>query len=265
MNLNDVFDFVVVGAGIAGASVGYRLSEASSVMVLERESQPGYHSTGRSAAMFVETYGPAQVKALTRASRQFFEHPPEGFTEHSILTPRGALLVANLEQGELLRETFAEMVKNLPRTKLLSPEEAVERVPALRADRLAGAIVGGGDSRDMDVNALHQGFLIGMKTRGGALRVNAELESAQRIDGVWHLGLSDRSVVLARNLVNAAGAWADHVAALCGVPPIGLQPRRRTAFTFAGPQEHDFANWPAVVGLDERFYFKPDAGHLQTT
>ena len=116
MTADTLYDFAVVGAGIAGASVAYRLSATASVAVLERESQPGYHSTGRSAAMFMETYGTTQIKALTRASRDFYEHPPEGFCEHPLLAPRGVLYIATPEQKDLLQEVFdyEKQVTSLP-------------------------------------------------------------------------------------------------------------------------------------------------------
>lgn len=255
------YDYAIVGAGIAGASVAYRMAETASVVVLEREPQPGYHSTGRSAAMFMETYGTPHIRALTRASREFYEHPPAGFADHPLLGPRGVLYIATLGQEDLLQQTYAEFRDQSGQVALVSAAEAAARVPCLRSELLCGAIAEP-EARDIDVHALHQGFLRGMRQRGATLRANAELAGARHDADGWTLQLTDGQTLRARALVNAAGAWADQVAGLCGAAPIGLQPRRRTAFTFAGPEGMDFADWPAVVGVDESFYFKPDAGQL---
>ncbi len=261
MTADPIYDYAVIGAGIAGASVAYRLSAAASVAVLEREAQPGYHSTGRSAAMFMETYGTPQVQALTRASRAFYEHPPQGFTDYPLLSPRGVLYIATPDQQDLLRQVYDDFRSQSPNVTLIDAGQAVARVPCLRADQLCGAIEEP-DARDIDVHALHQGFLRGMTRQGAVLRNNAELASAVFEAGVWTLTLTHGATLRARVLVNAAGAWADHAAALCGARPVGLQPCRRTAFTFAGPDDVDFSHWPAVVGVDESYYFKPDAGQL---
>ena len=124
MNPDLISDYAVIGAGIAGASVAYRLSAHASVIVLEREAQPGYHSTGRSAAMFMETYGTPQIQALTRASRAFYENPPEGFTEHPLLHPRGVLYVATAEQRDLLQQTYDEFRRHSDNVRLIEPQAA---------------------------------------------------------------------------------------------------------------------------------------------
>ncbi|WP_339440505.1 FAD-dependent oxidoreductase [Pseudomonas proteolytica] len=261
MQDSDCFDFAIIGGGIAGASLAYRLAGEASVVVLERESQPGYHATGRSAAMFMEAYGTAQIQALTRASRAFYEQPPAGFTEHALLEPRGCLYVASHEQQALLHKTFDSHQASAANVALIDREQALALVPCLRPEVIAGAMLET-EARDLDVHALHQGFLRAMRRAGGVLQCDAQLSSATRQGRHWLLTLADGRQLHARNLVNAAGAWADEVAQQCGVAPIGLQPCRRTAFTFDGPEGLDFANWPAVIGIDESFYFKPDAGQL---
>jgi D-arginine dehydrogenase len=256
-----VFDYAIIGAGIAGASVAYQLADHGSVVLLERESQPGYHSTGRSAAMFMETYGTPTIRALTRASRAFYEAPPEGFSDHPLLTPRGVLYIARDDQHELLASTFEELSSAAPNIERLEASEALAMVPVIKAEGLIGAIYEK-QAQDIDVHALHQGYLRGMRAKGGTLQNNSELVAASRADGVWSLSFADGRVVQARHVVNAAGAWADVVAACCGAQPVGIEPRRRSAFTFPAPEGVQSHDWPAVVGIDESFYFKPDAGQL---
>ncbi|MGB3275850.1 MAG: FAD-dependent oxidoreductase [Castellaniella sp.] len=261
---DSVFDFAVIGAGMAGASVAYRLAgEGASVVVLERESQPGYHSTGRSAAMFMESYGTEQIRALTRAGRAFFEQPPEGFCAHPLLHPRGVLYIGTAGQESLLEDALAMYRSDGLRADMIDAAHAKALVPCLEAERMIGA-VHDQDSMDIDVAELHQGFLRGMTRLGAQLRCKAELTGAVRDtrDGLWALTFGDGTSVLARAVVNAAGAWADPVAALCGAQTLGIEPRRRSAFTFAAPEGEDVGAWPAVIGIDESFYFKPDAGQL---
>jgi D-arginine dehydrogenase len=255
------FDIAIVGAGIAGASLGYRLAGRRSVVLLEREAQPGYHSTGRSAAMVMESYGPPMVRALTRASRTFYEHPPEGFAQQPLLGARGALYVALHEQAHLLESTRVELQSTGCRIEVLDAQQTLAKAPCLRADLVAGALFDA-DAQDIDVSALHQGFLRGLRAAGGELRNGAELRGVRRQGEGWELALADGSTLWARTVVNAAGAWADIVAALFGARPIGLEPRRRSAFTFRAPEGMAVADWPAVVGIDESWYFKPDAGQL---
>jgi len=255
------FDIVIVGAGIAGASLGYRLAGQRRVALLERESQPGYHATGRSAAMFMENYGPPQVRALTRASRAFYVDPPRGFSDHLLLLPRGCLYVASHAQTALLQQARQQSHIDADGFAMLGRDETLALVPALRDDAVAGAIYER-HAADIDVHELHNGFLSGMRRAGGRLLCDAELVAAARDGEGWQLTLADGRTLYARRLVNAAGAWADQIAEICGVPAIGLQPCRRTVFNFSAPPGMDFDDWPTVVGIDESFYFKPDAGQL---
>jgi len=255
------FDVAIVGAGIAGASLAWQLAGERSVLLLERESQPGYHATGRSAAMFMESYGPPAVRALTRASRTFYEAPPDGFTLAALLAPRGVLYLATHGQEALLdamQRTLAASGSVLDR---VDADAALARVACLRPEVVHGALYEHG-AQDIDVNALHQGFLRGMRARGGELRTGADVIAAQRSNDRWTLRLADGEAVQARTVVDAAGAWADDVAAVFGAAPIGLVPHRRSAFTFKAPEGCDVSDWPAVVGADESYYFKPDAGRL---
>jgi D-arginine dehydrogenase len=253
-------DYLIVGAGIAGASIAYWLAPHAKVCMLERESQPGYHSTGRSAALFMESYGPPQVRALTCASRAFLDHPPPGFTDYPILSPRGALMVAAHGQDALLDEHDAIVRSVSPLAQRLDAAEACALVPALRREMVLGAVYEP-DAADIDVHALHQGFLRGMRAAGGTLACHAEVTAIRRDEDRWHVTASGIAYE-ARVLVNAAGAWCDVIAALAGVPPIGLVPKRRSAFTFAPPDGCDVSRWPMFIGVDESYYVKPDAGVL---
>ncbi|RZI74494.1 MAG: FAD-binding oxidoreductase [Variovorax sp.] len=255
------FDVIILGAGIAGASLAFRLAEHRSVLLLERESQPGYHATGRSAAMFMETYGPPGVRALTRASRAFYEQPPAGFTSKPIMTPRGVLYLASPGQEAELQATHRELGPACPDMELLDADATLGRVGVLRPEMVLAALFEPG-AQDIDVHALHQGFLRGFRQREGELRTGVQPQAATRSGACWELQIAEGETVRARSVVNAAGAWADEVAALFGAAPIGLVPHRRSAFTFKGPDGLDASGWPAVVGIDESYYFKPDAGQL---
>jgi len=257
----ETLDFAIIGAGMAGASVAWQLAGQASVLLLERESQPGYHTTGRSAALFMETYGTPQIRALTRASRAFFEQPPPGFCDSPILSPRGVLFVAAPDQLDQLESTWQELHVHSPSLQRLSPAEMLERAPCLRLEALGGGLAESG-AADMDVHGLHQGYLRGLRQRGGTVRTHAEVVALTRADGLWTITLTDGSRVQARTVVNAAGAWADVVGQMAGAAPIGLTPCRRTAFTFPAPDGLDLPRLPAIIAVDESFYIKPDARQL---
>ncbi len=253
-------EVLIVGAGIAGASLAAFLSQTRRVVLLEAESQPGYHSTGRSAAMFMESYGTATIRALTRASRAFFENPPAGFAATPLLAPRGALYVGAPGQRDMLDALEAELRPHTPTLRRLSAAEALARVPVLRPEQVDGALLDP-DAADIDVNALHQGFLRRAKANGARLITDARIASLERRDGIW-IAASAAGEWRAPLIVDAAGAWAEQFAALAGLPGIGLQPKRRAAFLFPPPAGVDAARWPCVCGVDESWYFKPDAGQL---
>lgn len=252
-------DYLIIGAGIAGASTGYFLASHGQTIVLERESQPGYHSTGRSAALYTVAYGTPQVRALTAASRAFYDAPPAGFSEHPLLTPRGELVVDfNGDAAELQRQ-YEQAREHVAQARLLSADEACAMVPALRRDRVHGALFDP-SAADIDTAALHQGYLRGIRQQGGEVHYSREVLSISRQADGWQVECSGQRY-FTRMLINAAGAWCDEIARLAGVPGIGLQPKRRSAFTFSA-EGLDCQAWPALVSLDESFYFKPDAGLL---
>lgn len=253
-------DYLIIGAGIAGASIAYWLAPHASVMLLEREAQPGYHSTGRSAALYMASYGPPQVRALTCASRAFFDHPPAGFTEHPLLTPRGALFIARPDQLDELDAHEAIVRSVTDQVQRLSAEQACVMVPVLRADQVAGAVYEA-DASDIDVHALHQGFLRGARAAGARLLCDAEVMGLSYAEQQWQVATS-QGQLRARVVINAAGAWADVIGQMAGASAIGLVPKRRSAFTFAADSGSDSAAWPMFMSVDESFYVKPDAGLL---
>ncbi len=255
-----IFDFVIIGAGMAGASAGYFLSSEGSVLLLEMEDQPGYHTTGRSAALFTETYGNACIRALTCGGRAFLTEPPDGFTQTPILTPRGALFVGREDQMASLDAAYAAGAENLDTIRRLDAREARELVPVLREDYVAAGVFEA-DAMDMDVNALHQGFLRGARARGAVLRQNARVESLERAGQAWRVRAGGEDIS-AGVVINAAGAWCDQVAGLAGAKAVGLTPKRRTAILFEGPDDQNFADWPMFIDTDEEFYARPESGAL---
>ena len=252
--------YIVIGAGIAGASAGYQLAAAGPVVLLEREDQPGYHATGRSAALFSETYGNRPVRALTVASRPFYEAPPPGFAGAPLLTPRGVLFVGRADQSDALDRLHAEASALVPNLHRLDAAEVRRQVPVLREGYAAGGVLEP-DARDIDVHALHQGFLRGLRAEGGRVVTGAEVRALGRVGGLWEVQTSAGDF-RAPLVVNAAGAWAEAVGNLAGAAPIGLVPKRRTAITFDPPPAISVASWPMLVDADEQFYFKPDAGRI---
>jgi D-arginine dehydrogenase len=253
-------DFIVIGGGIAGASAAHGLAPFGRVVLLERESQPGYHSTGRSAALFMPSYGGPQVRALTLASRAFFESALAGLCPRPVLAPRGAMTVATRAQEAQLDGHWRTLREVSPHSRRLTVAQARTLCSALRPEALIGAVYEP-DALDMDVHEIHQGYLRGLRRAGGSLVCQAQVAALDRGGGLWQVRTADAHYS-APVVLNAAGAWADDVAALAGVAPLGLQPRRRSAFLFAPPTGLDVGRWPLVIGAQEDWYLKPDAGLL---
>ena len=254
------YDFIVIGAGIAGASVAYELARSSRVCLIEGESRPGFHSTSRSAALFAPSYGGREIRAITRASRPFFDRPPPGFCEHPLLSARSCLYIARAEQVGRLDQMVENIRASGGQVTLVDETHARTLVPLLRESHVAKAALDA-EAMDIDVDALQQGFLRGARVAGATIMTNSLVMHAQHQNGVWSIDLGADSVS-APVLINAAGAWADEVAAICGARPVGLQPLRRTAILVDAPNGVDVRHWPAVIDAEEQFYFKPDAGKL---
>jgi D-arginine dehydrogenase len=244
-------DFLIVGGGIAGASAGAWLAREGRALILERESQPGYHTTGRSAALYTEHYGNPPVRALTRASGRFLKEPPARFAEHPILSHRRMLFIARPDQMSRLDAAEEEMRAGGGTPRRLEWSEARSLVPILAPGYGAGALLDP-QAMDIDVHALLQGYLRAFRSAGGALVADAEVIGLERAGGVWHARTRE-AIFAAPVLINAAGAWADAIAGLTGLPPLGIAPLRRSMVTIDAPPGIDVAAWPMFNDVEEQF------------
>lgn len=259
--MEPVYDVIVIGAGIAGASLAAELAQDRSVLLLEREDHPGYHATGRSAAAFIPSYGASNpaLRLLTACSKPFFESPPENFSDVPLLHSRGLMTLFEDDGAQRAREEQASLntllqcgITDLDKAQILA------RIPLLRDNWCRGAWFES-DVADIDVHALHQAHLRVASAVGTDFLERAEVKGIDYRGGLWRLKTS-RGVTAAPRIVNAAGAWADSVAMLAGAKPLGLQPLRRTAVLIRPPDGIDVSEWPLVFDHEGRFYIKPDAG-----
>jgi D-arginine dehydrogenase len=252
-------DVLIVGGGIAGVSAAYEIAAFAKTILLERESQPGYHTTGRSAAVFAPAYGNRLIRALTGASHAFYRERAGGLADHPVLAPRGALFVGRADQLASLQAMYDEIHPEAPDLERMEDQQLRARVPVLRPEYVAGGLYDP-SSLDMDVAAIHQGYLKGFRARGGQVVTDAEVSAIKTAAAPWRVetraGRFEAGV-----LVDAAGAWADQLAEMAGVAPVGLVPKRRTAILFEPSIAPDPA-WPVVIDADEEFYFKPESGLL---
>ncbi|SFJ25605.1 MULTISPECIES: FAD-dependent oxidoreductase [unclassified Phyllobacterium] len=249
-------DVLVIGAGIAGIGVAAALASTHRVTVIEREDQPGYHSTGRSAAIFLPNYGNDVIRGLNKVSAPLFENRDTSLFPQPLLTPRGCLTVADAASIADL-ENFARTSVGV---EIISVDRAVEMVPILNADHIAAACYQA-DAWDIDVNALHQGWLRKAASLGVEIHTRSEVTGAERIGDEWHVQAGGKTFV-AQTIVNASGAWADLTAALFGARPLGLTPLRRSIAVLPAPENHDTRGWPLVDDVNEAWYMKPDGGRM---
>ena len=256
------FDVAVIGGGIAGTSVAAELSKDRRVLLLEMESQPGYHTTGRSAAVYAAVYGPSPIRALTRASRAFFASPSTSHFSTALFRPRPIMMIARQEQAFALDQTIAEVGVMTPVERI--NESAIRKLNPLVKTGYASAAMLDMSGEDIDVAALHQGYLRQFRDFGGDLRCNATVLGLTHTGRDWQIntGVGEFTV---DTIVNAAGAWAEHIGGLAQAESIGLIPKRRTAAIVAAPTElapNTLASLPITIDIEENFYLKPDAGRL---
>ncbi|MDK1373855.1 MULTISPECIES: FAD-binding oxidoreductase [unclassified Sinorhizobium] len=254
------YDVVIIGGGIAGLSLAYFLSQHRSVAVIEREDAFGYHSTGRSAAEFVLRYNAPEVCALAKIAKVFFDRPPQGFTDVPLLKQRGGVMIASADKIARFETVLAEERAFTPEIERVTPDEAISRVPILKPDYLAAAYYDP-NFWDIEVENLLQGYVKGARRNGSEILERHEILSAEHDGAAWIL-TTTAGEISARVVVNAAGAWADPVAALFGVDPIGIVPHRRTAITVDLPDGVDATTLPEINEIDEDFYMKPEGGRL---
>lgn len=250
-------DILIIGAGVAGLGAAYNLAGDADVIVLEACEAPCTQTSGRSAAVYLTTYGPKGVIDLSIQSGPFYRDPPDGFGETPLLTPRGELHLDD-QNGEMLGPKVAA-----GEIEEVSIDEALQMVPILKREGLAMAAFDGA-AEDIDVDLVTGGFLRGMKASGGRLVVNARVESLSRENGVWR-AITPAGDFEAPIVINAAGAWASPVAALAGALPIHLEPRRRSAAIIPAPAGHDVRKWPLFFGAGETWYARPTGGALMVS
>jgi len=244
-----MIDFIVIGGGIAGTSVGARLSHLGHVVVLERESSLAYHASGRSAAMFEENYGAPSTIALNRASRDYHFEANGGVT-----SPRGLMLIGTADNTDKFQTDLVAM-----QLQQISVDDARTMFPILN-----NSVTNVGynmSAWDLDTDLLVQNFAREVRHFGGIVRTSTEVTGISRTQAGWEVTVGDE-VLSAHNLVNAAGAWVDLVAQMAGIAPLGITPLRRSMARIPAPDGHDVSNWPMLFGPGENWYAKPDAGAL---
>jgi len=250
------FDIAIIGAGIAGASLAAEVAAHRSVILIEAEAHPGYHSTGRSAAFWDESYGGPLVQPLTTASGPFLANPPADFHDGPLMHRRGALHIGTGSQRRLAAGMLADFARSGVEIEIADRGMVERIVPGVRTDWTHGLWEPA--CADIDVAALHSAYLRQAKRLGVKLLCNARLETANWQGGQWHVQAGGRHLTTKR-LVNAAGAWADEVADIAGLKALGIQPYRRTIAQL-DIEPGAPADLPLVIALDGSFYFKPDAG-----
>ncbi len=250
--MSAVFDIAIIGAGIAGASLAAELAGTARVLLIEGEAQPGYHATGRSAAFWTESYGGPDIQPLTSASGPWLK-------QHGFLVSRGALTIGCEDRAAALDEFAAGFTALGVRVERLEGASVAALIPGLRPQWTQAALEP--DCCDIDVAALHQHYLRAARRGGGELWCSARLERAERSGGTWHLSLAGGRSASAAVVVNSAGAWADTVARMAGASTLSITPYRRTMAQLRISPEAP-AHLPLVLDINERFYFKPEAGRL---
>jgi D-arginine dehydrogenase len=251
-----IFDVAIIGAGIAGASVAASLDPEMNVVLIEAETQAGYHSTGRSASFWDECYGGPQVQPLTTASGPFLSAPPASFSERGFLSPRGVLYISRDVDSLALAEMTARFKNSGVALRSVSAAEVQAFVPGIKPE-WSHALYGSACA-DIDVASLHGAYLRQARQSGVQLLLGAPVIALRRSDGIWQIETS-AGPVSAKLIVNAGGAWVDEIAKFAGVRPLGITPYRRTISQVrVAPLAS--ADIPLVIDINGAFYFKPETG-----
>ena len=258
-----IYDYLIIGAGISGAAAAYELSTHGTVVVIEAESMPGYHSTGRSAALYTPNYGDPIVRKINQISKSFFENPPVEFCNTPLITPRGLLTVALPGDSEKLTPILEQSAPEA-QIEMLTATEACDLAPLLDPEHVESATFEA-DVADIEVATMHQGFLGAVKRGGGRVICSMRVEDITRKEGAWHVSGNSQTIV-GKTLINAAGAWADQVATMAGANPTNLVAKRRTAIIVDLPQHiAPSTHLPAIDFADCDGYLKPEAGKLMVS
>ena len=263
MESKNNFEVIIVGCGIAGASLAYFLAERglSDLLILEREDQPGYHATGRSAATLVELDPVLSVLQLKTLAAPFLRDPPEGFTDNPLLYPSGIMALFHGDEWSLIEKIAPGMEQAGVKLELLTPSEVMEKVPAVSGGHFDGGVFLPEDGR-LDVHELLWSYIRNAKKKGAELRCGVEVKSIKVDRGKCKGVATDAGELSARWVVNAAGAWTGVIGSLAGAAPIELTPLRRTIITFASPEGLDTEAWPLTANYTHHLYFAPESGGL---
>ncbi len=256
------YDFIIIGGGIAGASIAFELSLFKNILLIEREDAFAYHTTGRSAATYIELLHNQTIVALSRASKGFLSSPPSGFTDIPLLKRCGCIITANITEQQSLESAFEQAIGYGTEAEMISAQEISKRIPFIRTEpQVIFAGIYEPQAQHIDVDGLFQGYIKGIRVRGSHTHTRTSILEIKRSDGYWHVQTSQHSL-RSPVIINAAGAWADSVAEAAGVTPIGYEPKKRTMISFDAPANVDISTWPMMGNISGSFYFIPEAGQL---
>lgn len=258
-------DFIIIGGGIAGASAGFELCKKGRVIIVEKESQAGYHTTGRSSAIFQKSYNKCDplLNILVRTSEDFLRHPPEGFAPQPLLEDRPLIYITRPENQDALDLLQGKLSDIDVRTEFIGNQAAGQLMPVL-APKYQGRVLLEHGAADIDVSALHQGYLRAIKNAGGEIITKAEVIALAKQDDLWQV-TTTKDIYQAKIVINAAGAWVDQIAEMADLSPIHIQPLRRTVIMVALPDSISADGWPLVLDVAEKYYFKPEQGKILMT
>ena len=263
MGAKSDFEAIIIGCGIAGASLAYFLAEQgmTDVLILEREEQPGYHSTGRSAAVLVELDFIPSILQLKILGAGFLRKPPDGFSENPLIRQSGILILFQGQLWEIVQQMIPGLRQAGAVVNVLSHKEVVSMVPVVSPENFDGAVLLPEDGQ-LDVNELLWSYLRHARRSGTQLRLKEEVKGIKVDQGRCSGVITSSGEYQSRWVINAAGAWAGNIRKLVGRTPVQLTPYRRTIITFAAPEGLDVKDWPLTADLSHELYFAPESGGM---